>query len=75
VSPTGPVRAATATAAALALIVLAFAAPLPVRGSCSPPTMQGLEGGVLFSIQAKVPGPGLATLVAAANSAIVARPR
>ena len=53
--------------------------PLSCGGSCSPPMIQWVQRGVLFSIQAKVSSAGAArqraAMVRAANSAIRARPR
>jgi hypothetical protein len=53
--------------------------PLTCGASCSPPMIQWVQGGVLFSIQAKVDTAGAgaqrAALVRAANSAIRGRPR
>jgi hypothetical protein len=46
---------------------------LSCGGSCSPPAVQFVRAGVLYQIQAKVPG-GKADLVAAANSALRAGP-
>lgn len=49
--------------------------PLSCGGSCSPPAIQFRRSGVLYEIQAKVPGNARARLVAAANSALAAGPR
>ena len=53
--------------------------PLSCGGSCSPPMIQWLQGGVLYSIQAKVGVAGRAkqrrAMVRAANSAIRSAPR
>ncbi|MDQ5808757.1 MAG: hypothetical protein M3320_08790, partial [Actinomycetota bacterium] len=53
--------------------------PLTCGGSCSPPMIQWVQGGVLYSIQAKLGVSGRvkqrAAMVRAANSAIRSRPR
>jgi hypothetical protein len=53
--------------------------PLTCGASCSPPMVQWVQRGVLYSIQAKVGAAGAAAqrtaLVRAANSAIRSRPR
>jgi hypothetical protein len=53
--------------------------PLTCGASCSPPMIQWVQRGVLYSIQAKVEAAGAAAqrtaLVRAANSAIRGRPR
>jgi hypothetical protein len=53
--------------------------PLSCGGSCSPPMIEWEQGGVLYSIQAKLGVSGRArqrrAMIAAANSAIAQRPR
>lgn len=53
--------------------------PLSCGGSCSPPMIQWVQGGVLYSIQAKLGVSGRvkqrAAMIRAANSAIRRRPR
>ena len=53
--------------------------PLTCGGSCAPPMIQWRQGGVLYSIEAKIGragrGPQQAAMVAAANSAIAAPAR
>ena len=53
--------------------------PLSCGGSCSPPMIQWIQGGVLYSIQAKLGVTGRAAqrraMIRTANSAIRARPR
>lgn len=52
---------------------------LTCGGSCSPPMIQWVQGGVLYSIQAKLSASGRAkqraAMIRAANQAIRARPR
>ena len=47
--------------------------PLSCGGSCSPPQIQWIQGGVLYDIQAKVLG-GRREMIRAANQAISAKP-
>ena len=49
--------------------------PLTCGGSCSPPMIQWVQKGVLYSIQAKVEGDAKKAMVRAANSAITRSPR
>lgn len=49
--------------------------PLSCGASCSPPAIEWVRRGVIYSIQAKVPGSDKARLVRAANSAIASGPR
>ena len=49
--------------------------PLTCGGSCSPPMIQWIQKGVLYSIQAKVEGDAKRAMVSAANSAILRKAR
>ena len=59
---------------ALANGITGYFKPLSCGGSCSPPQIQWIQGGVLYDIQAKVIS-GRRDLVRAANSAITSKPR
>jgi len=63
----------------LAKGITGYYKPLSCGGSCSPPMIQWLQRGVLYSIQAKLAAAGKAkqrrAMVRAANSAIRATPR
>jgi hypothetical protein len=55
--------------------VTGYYKPLTCGGSCSPPVIQFVRGGVLYEIAAKVPGKALKRLTTAANEALAAGPR
>lgn len=63
----------------LARGIVGYYKPLTCGGSCSPPMIEWVQGGVLYAIQAKVGVSGRtrqrAAMVAAANAAIRAVPR
>ncbi|HEX8208041.1 MAG TPA: hypothetical protein VF587_18395 [Solirubrobacteraceae bacterium] len=63
----------------LAKGITGYYKPLSCGGSCSPPMIEWVQGGVLYSIQAKTGVSGRArqrrAMIANANSAIRARPR
>ena len=63
----------------LAKGITGYYKPLTCGGSCSPPMIQWIQRGVLYSIQAKVDAPGKGgtrrAMVRAANSSIRATPR
>ena len=63
----------------LARGIIGYYKPLTCGGSCSPPMIQWMQGGILYSIQAKVGVPGRKrqrrAMRRAANSAIRATPR
>lgn len=64
---------------ALARGITGYYKPLTCGGSCSPPTIEWVQGGVLYAIQAKLGVSGRArqrrAMVAAANGAIRSTPR
>jgi hypothetical protein len=55
--------------------VTGYYKPLSCGGSCSPPELQFVKGGVLYEIAAKVPDAALPRLTRAANQALAAGPR
>ena len=63
----------------LAKGITGYYKPLSCGGSCSPPMIQWIQRGILYSIQAKVLGSGnrgpRRAMIRAANSAIRATPR
>jgi hypothetical protein len=55
--------------------VTGYFKPLTCGGSCSPPELQFVREGVLYSMSANVPGAARRRLVKAANEALAAGPR